>query len=65
MAKKLVVDKNLCIGCGSCVAVAPKSFKMEDDGKSAAINPPGDDDATVESAITSCPVTAISWQEEG
>ena len=63
MAKTLVVDKDKCIGCGACVAVAQKSFKMTSDGKSEAINPPGDDEATVQSAIDGCPVAAISWKE--
>lgn len=61
--KNTKVDPGKCIGCGSCVAVAAKSFKMGDDGKSQPINPLGDDEATVQSAIDSCPVDAISWQE--
>jgi ferredoxin len=61
--KKVMVDSTKCIGCGTCVALAPKSFKMTDDGKSQAINPAGDDEAAVQNAIDSCPVDAISWQE--
>ena len=63
MAKKIAVDKDKCIGCGTCVALAVQSFKMADDGKSEAINPPGDDEPTIQSAIDGCPVIAISWQE--
>ena len=29
---KLEVDKNLCIGCGSCQAICPEVFEIEDDG---------------------------------
>jgi len=63
--KKVIVNQNTCIGCGTCVALAPKSFKMADDAKSHVIDPPagGDDEKTVQNAIDSCPVTAISWQE--
>ena len=64
MAKTLVVDQEKCLGCGSCAALAPKSFKMADNGKSQPINPPGDNEETVQQAIDSCPANAISWQGE-
>ena len=62
MVKKAVVDKEKCIGCGTCVALAAKSFKLGDDGKAQAISPAGDDEETVKSAIDGCPVSAIKWQ---
>ncbi len=61
--KKVVVDKEKCIGCGSCVAVAPKSFKLGDDGKAQVIQPFGDSEETVKQAVEICPVQAINWQE--
>ncbi len=57
------VDQNICIGCGTCVALAVKSFKMADNGKSQPIDPPGDDEKTIQNAIDSCPVSAIKWGE--
>lgn len=63
MAKNVKVDPNICIGCGTCAALAGQSFKMNDSGKSEAINPPGDPEETVQQAIDSCPVNAISRQE--
>jgi len=63
--KKLVVDPNLCIGCGSCVALAPKTFSLdENSGKAKVINPAGDTPEVIQSAIDSCPVQAITWKEE-
>lgn len=63
---KITVDKNLCLGCGACVAVAPKTFKLGDDGKAEVIDlpagkagPVGDDEKTIKEAIDSCPVNAI------
>lgn len=56
---KIKVDKNKCIGCGTCVAIAPKSFKLGDDGKSQPIEPPEDDKETIRNAVDSCPVVAI------
>ena len=62
MAKQAQVDKTKCIGCGSCVALAAKSFKLGSDGKADVIVPAGDDEAAVQSAVNGCPVAAISWQ---
>ena len=64
MKKKLRVNPDTCIGCGTCVALAAKSFKMNDQGKSVPIDPVGDDQETIQNAIDSCPVDAISWKEE-
>ena len=61
--KKLVVNTDLCAGCGRCVMVAEKSFKMNDRGQSEAINPPGDDKETIQQAMDECPLMAITWEE--
>lgn len=57
--KNIKVDKDKCIGCGMCIAIAPKSFKFEDDGKVVFTSPPGDEEAKIQEAIDSCPVAAI------
>ena len=61
---KCSVNQELCIGCGTCPAVAPNSFAMNDDtNKAEAINPPADTDETVKMAVDSCPTAAISCEE--
>lgn len=35
---KIILDRNKCIGCGSCAAICPKFFEMAQDGKSHLIN---------------------------
>ena len=60
--QKAKVDKNKCIGCSTCSALAPKSFKIRQDGKAMVLDPAGDDEETVQNAIDSCPVEAISWE---
>jgi len=53
----ITVDKNLCIGCGSCAAVCPQSFKMNDDeGKADVVSQESD---CANNAVESCPVQAI------
>lgn len=59
IAIKIKIDKAKCIGCGTCVVIAPKSFKLGDDGKSQVIEPLGDDEKTIREALDSCPVDAI------
>ncbi len=56
---KVTIDKNLCLGCGTCVAIAPKSFKLGNDGKAEVIEPMGDKETAIKEAIDSCPVSAI------
>ncbi len=53
------VDKELCIGCGTCVALASGTFKMDEDGKATVITPNGDDDDMIQMACDSCPTKAI------
>lgn len=53
----ITIDKDLCIGCGTCSAVCPKTFKMNEENKAEAIN--NEDTPCVKNAVESCPVQAI------
>ena len=33
--EKIIHEREKCIGCGSCVALCPKFWEMEEDGKSS------------------------------
>lgn len=54
------VDKEKCIGCGSCEATCPEVFKMDDDMK-AHIKPGQEKSksACIKEAIDICAVDAI------
>ena len=58
---KIEVDKNVCIGCGSCVAIAPDNFEFDDEGLAEV----KDETITeeVKTAAESCPTDAISIEE--
>lgn len=59
---KIIVDPVKCIGCGLCVSLAEKVFKINDQGKSEVIGECGEDEECekkVQESIESCPVQAI------
>ncbi|MCR3761345.1 ferredoxin [Clostridium felsineum] len=58
---KAFVDKETCIGCGTCPAVCPEIFQMDDDGKAVADEAEVADDLkdSAKEAAESCPVDAI------
>ncbi|MFH1173394.1 MAG: ferredoxin [bacterium] len=61
---KPVINKEACIGCGSCESICGAIFKLLEDGK--AHIQPGDFEANktcIQESINACPVQAISWEE--
>lgn len=52
--KKIRIDTNLCIGCGSCAATYPDDIKMNDDGLAEPITGEAEEEAK-----DICPVGAI------
>ncbi|MDD6302887.1 MAG: ferredoxin [Bacillales bacterium] len=60
MAKKVTVNKDVCVGCGLCTSMADSVLAIGDDGLAEAIADvtPDTEDA-VNEAVASCPVQAI------
>ncbi len=48
-----------CIGAGSCVAIAPGVFELDEENLAKIISQDGDDDDTKLLAAQSCPTAAI------
>lgn len=72
MSLKVKVDRNLCIGAASCVAVAPATFELDAEGKAVIKKKDGsstsefvnyadinDSETNILNAAKSCPVNAI------
>ena len=58
---KVEVDKNKCIGCGACTAIAPDVFEFDDDGLAKAVKQEINED--VKTAAEGCPTEAITAEE--
>ncbi len=66
---KIIIEREKCIGCGSCAALCSKYFELSDDGKSSLKN--GERDAKnndkleitkiecAQEAADSCPAQCI------
>lgn len=66
---KIKLEREKCIGCGSCQAVCPKYFELKEDGKSSVIGAQKDANGNdeletekiecAEAAAEACPVQCI------
>jgi ferredoxin len=54
------VDKDKCIGCGSCAATCDEVFEMNSEGKAVVKSGANQSADCVKEAIEVCPVDAIS-----
>ncbi len=61
--KKIKLDKDLCIFCGQCQAIAPLVFSLEDEIKTLLETIPEELEESVQEAIDACPTNVISWEE--
>lgn len=60
--EKVHVEKDLCIACGSCVAMCPEHFEFDDDNLAKAINEEVNEE--VKDAANACPTEAIKIEEK-
>jgi len=64
MARKIVIDEEECIGCGTCEEICPEVFTLnEKTDKAEVVDPKGAPEAQIEEAIEACPVECIHWEE--
>jgi len=62
---KVKVDRDLCIGAATCVAVAPMTYVMDSEAKAIILKTAvGDAPDTVIEAAKACPVAAIIIEDE-
>jgi len=56
---KIVVDRDLCIGAASCIAVSGETYNLDNENKAVVLDPNAADDATLLMSAQSCPTKAI------
>jgi len=61
---KIRVDRDLCIGAASCLAIAPDVFDLDSEGKAIVKDGYDIDDETLMAAAESCPTQAIFLYDE-
>lgn len=61
---KITVDRDLCIGAASCVALAMKTFALDSENKAIVMEGEGDPPEMVKLAAESCPTKAIILVDE-
>jgi ferredoxin len=59
---RVEVDRDRCVGSGTCEALAPDVFEVDDDGVLVVRRPePGEDELpNVRDAVSACPTRALS-----
>jgi ferredoxin len=59
--ERVRVNKDACIGCGACQAIAPDVFSLNDEGYAEAIKGKIPEDLVNDAidALESCPTSAI------
>ena len=61
---KVMVDRDLCIGVGNCVAFAPTVFKLDQQNKAVVLDPSSVDDDTLFESAKSCTEDAIIVEDD-
>jgi ferredoxin len=56
----VTVDRERCMGTGTCMTYAPGTLVFDAEGKAAVDEPITDDLDSVRAAVESCPTTALA-----
>jgi ferredoxin len=60
---RIEIDRERCMGQGTCEFYAPATFTLGDDGISKVVDPEGDTEEKVVLAAKGCPTQAITvWR---
>jgi ferredoxin len=62
--RELRVDRTLCMGSGQCCWYAPNTFDQDDETIAIVIDPQGDLEEAIKTAVGSCPTGALSIVED-
>jgi ferredoxin len=60
VALRIEIDRGKCMASGNCSLWAPGVFDHDGEGIAIVVDPEGEDEETVRTAETNCPVSAIT-----
>jgi ferredoxin len=63
MSYKIIHHYEKCIGCGSCVAICPENWQMNEEGKASPIKIEIEELGCNQEAERGCPVQCIHIKE--
>lgn len=62
---KFWIDRNLCIGAATCIAIAPKAYELDKDAKAIILDTADEEtDQAIIDGAKACPVAAIIVEDE-
>lgn len=61
---KATVDRELCVGLGNCVAIAPTVFELDEENKAVVLDLTSIDKQTLLDTAESCPMKAIIVEDD-
>ena len=64
-ALRIVIDRDLCVGFGDCMAEAPDAFDLDDEGVAVFKEPERASRSRLLDACACCPVDAITVYQDG
>ena len=63
MGRKVFIEEDDCIGCGSCHDICPEVFgHNEETEKAFLIKPEGGPEGLIEESMGECPMSCIYWE---
>jgi len=60
--KQPKINESTCIACGTCPSLCSATFAINGP-VATVINPTGNTESEIDTAIASCPTQSISWEE--
>ena len=60
---RIQIDRDLCIGAGSCVKIAPDVFQLDAEHKACVLDSNDENEDAIWEAAQNCPTTAIILQD--
>ncbi len=62
---KVTIDRDLCIGAATCLAIAPEVFVLDNEAKAIVLSTADNtDQETILDAARGCPTAAISLEDQ-